>query len=528
VADPDVAIVGSGIVGTAVAHALVARGRRVEVFEKGPEYPYPHDRQFREEVLYLFDNPEWKLPPDLKNLTASGDYRHNPNLDRFMWVGGSATQWEAITLRMRPSDFRTRSRYGYGDDWPIGYEDLEPHYGRAETLLGVSGSDADNPFAPPRSRPFPLPAFELSYDDRLLADQLKAMGLVLHTTPQARTRAAYDDRPGCANFGTCTTCPIGARYSPNVHLARAIASGRCRLWTGTSVRRVATDAAGRARALVVRPNAETQDREHPARVIVLAGGTIENARLLLLSSGPSAPDGLGNAGGQVGRGLTFHHIWRGGIRYPAPLYPGRFGGWTGQCQQFVDPPQRGRVNGVKVEFTSQPPVFRFMAERRRLERRGGAEILEALRPLVSTRAIAFHAESRPSPQKRVSLSTARDRFGDPFAHVEYQSDPADHATYDFARELLGRFTQATRGEVAEFARDALDFDNGSHHMGGCRMGRGPGDSVTDRDGRVHGVPNLVCLGGSGFVGSSGAVNPTLTMVALALRAADFIEARLLG
>ena len=118
------------------------------------------------------------------------------NSERVMVVGGTATVWQAVTLRMLPQDFKTRTWYGYGEDWPLVYDDLEPYYCKAEALLGVSGTDADNPFAPRRSSPYPLPAFELSYDDAIFADRLRQHGIVLHTTPQARTRAAYGGRPG--------------------------------------------------------------------------------------------------------------------------------------------------------------------------------------------------------------------------------------------------------------------------------------------------------------------------------------------
>ena len=148
-----VAIVGSGIVGTTIAYHLANKGFDVEIFEKGPEYPYPHGRQFREKILYLYDNPSYSLPKDLQNLTLSGDYRPDLNSERVMVVGGSATVWQAITLRMLPKDFKTRTLYGYGEDWPLAYDDLEPYYGKAEALLGVSGTDADNPFAPRRSQP---------------------------------------------------------------------------------------------------------------------------------------------------------------------------------------------------------------------------------------------------------------------------------------------------------------------------------------------------------------------------------------
>lgn len=518
-----VAIVGSGIVGTAIAHALAERGRDVVVFEKGPEFPYPHAEQFRDQVLYLYhDNPRFTLAKDLKHVTLSGDYaKHRIDIagEMGMVVGGSATHWGGVSLRMHPSDFATRTKYGHGEDWPFGYDELEPYYCRAESLIGVSGTDDDNPFAPPRSRPFPLPPFELAYDDRILAERLKKDGVVIHTTPQARARAPYDGRPGCMNFGVCATCPIGARYSPNHHLARAIATGRCRLRPNVSVRRIVVEPNGRARALVVRENGSRADEEHAADVIILAAGAIESARLLLLSRDERRPNGLGNESGQVGRNLVFHHYYNTILRYREALYPGRLGPQTGQSQQFIDPPGRGRRGGIKIDFHSWPAIANPW------ERTSGQEILRDMEDMKRSRILGLHAESVPSSSKYVCLSEEPDRNGDPFAHLHYDCSEFDYETYRYGRELFDRFVKATGAASAEFELDPTHFSSGAHHMGTCRMGTDPRRSVVDPNGAVHGVQNLIVAGGSTFPGGSGAVHPTLTMTALALRAADYILAR---
>ena len=521
-----VAIVGSGIVGTTIAYHLANKGYDVEVFEKGPEYAYPHGPQFSEKILYMYENPSYGLPKDLQNLTSSGDYRADPNDERVMVLGGSATVWQAVSLRMSPKDFKTRALYGYGEDWPMTYDDLEPYYCTAEALLGVSGTDADNPFAPRRSSPYPLPPFELGYDDAVFAERLRQHGIVLHTTPQARTRAAYEKRPGCMNFGTCRVCPIGARYSPNYHLLRAIETGRCRVRTNTSVRRVVVDRAGSARALVYQRNDEAKEREHSAKVIIVAAGALESARLLLLSASERYPDGPGNDGGHIGKHLTFHHVWVGQLHYKDHFHPGRFGGYTGQSHQFLDPPNRGKHGGVMIQFSSQ-----FLSNSVTFSNyvptdlRTGSEVVELLKARRHWRSIVLQGESIPSPQKYVRLSEQRDRYGDRYAHVHYETTAFDRETYGFARELFDRFVPATGSDEANLAR-AENFTSTHHHMGTCRMGHAPQDSVVDQFGKVHGTPNLFVVGGSNFVGPS-AVNPTLTMVALALRTTEYILDQLL-
>lgn len=518
---PAVAIVGSGIAGAMIAYLLTAHGHRVEMFERGPAYPYPHTPQFQDRFLHRYDNPAYRLPADLQGLTASGTYRGDVDRERHMVIGGTATHWAGVALRMIPEDFRTKTLYGFGDDWPIGYDDLEPYYSRAEALLGVSGTDADNPFAPRRSRPFPLPPFELSYEDRILAGRLAGAGIVLHTTPQAATRAAYGDRPGCMNFGACDVCPIGARYSPNYHLARAAATGRCAIHRETSVRRIVTDRTGRrVTSLVCRANEAGRDQEYRAAVVVLAGGAIENTRLLLLSSRDRHPDGVALSG-VVGRRLTFHHLWNGRLRYGERMLPGRLGRWTGQSHQFLAPPTRGRHGAVKVEFSANFAPWPADAA---AGARTGAEVLERFAPVAMERVLTLQSEAAPESRRTVTLSAQRDRFGDPYAHLHYELTEFDESTYAYGQGLFERFARATGAAGAHL--DGIEtVYSGGHHMGTCRMGRDPRDSAVDSFGAVHGCSNLFVAGSGIFVGPA-AVNPTLTIAALAIRTADYLTATL--
>ena len=514
---PTAAVVGSGVAATAVVQTLISRGWHVSVFEKGPDYAYPHTRQFRELVHYRYSDPRHTVSADLNTVTQSGDYRGRLTGERRMVVGGSATRWHAISLRMRPNDFRTRTLYGVGDDWPVSYDELEPYYCRAEALLGVSGTDADNPFAARRSQDYPLPPFELTPTDRRLAERLRHHGLFLHTTPQARTRRPHDGRPGCLNFGTCSHCPIGARYSPTVHLMRAIETGRCTVRSNASVRRIVAAPSGRVRGVVYRDNARGGDVEHAASVVILAAGTIESARLLLLSSTSHHPDGLGQRSGHVGRHLTFHHLWRGRLQYGERMNAGRLGPVTGQSHQFLDHRERGRYGAVQVDFSANDAGLDTEPSLGTTAR----AVVDARRQFAHSRGMLLQAEALADERRSVSLSKAVDRFGDPFAHVHYQLSDFDARTYDFARSLFDRFGAATRGERVAFQRLG-EYDTGYHHMGTCRMAVGERDGVVDPFGRVHGTANCYVVGAAAFVGSSGAVNPTLTLVALALRTADRI------
>jgi choline dehydrogenase-like flavoprotein len=514
-----VAIVGSGIAGVTIAHTLIESGHAVEMFEIGDDYPFPHRSQFEEQVLFDDDRHQDRLD-GARGLVQTGDYR--PSLDRqdrAMRVGGSATIWWGFAPRFLPSTFRPKTLHGYGDDWPIGYEDLEPYYARAEARLGVSGTAADNPFAAPRAGPYPLPPFELGYTDRILAEKLKARGLVFHTTPQARTRLAYDGRPACDNYGTCWCCPTGAIYSPAHHLARALATGRLTLHTRAAVTRILTEG-DRVRALVYHPGRGKAEVEHAADVIIVAIGGIESTRLLLLSRGPGHPDGIGNAGGRAGRNLTFHAVRRASLHFRDPLFPGRFTPPGMRSDQFVDPPGARKSGGMSVEFNDQT------AERHRPDFAGrtwksGAEVVEAMRHRLRCREMTFHCESDATDEKYIALSTERDPFGDPFARVHYVQSDFDFETYEVARALLARNAEAVGADAAELD-DRGAYWSAGHHMGACRMGRGPDDSVVDSFGEVHGVKNLFLAGAATFVTAT-PFQPTLTITALALRAADYVR-----
>jgi choline dehydrogenase-like flavoprotein len=277
---------------------------------------------------------------------------------------------------------------------------------------------------------------------------------------------------------------------------------------------------------VYQPNDEATEREHGAKVIIVAAGTLESARLLLLSANERHPDGLGNAGGHVGRHLTLHHLWSGSLHYKDHLQPGRFGGYTGRSHQFLDPPNRGKHGGVVVDFSSQLFANHVMFHADVPEQlRTGSEVVEFLNARRQWRALVVEAESTPSPQKYVTRSTQRDRFGDPYVHVHYAATALDHETYRFGHELFDRFMAATGADEGKFA-NTESFTSGHHHMGTCRMGHGVRDSVVDQFGKIHGTSNLFVVGGSNFVSPS-AVNPTLTMVALAIRTTEYIVDRLL-
>ena len=145
-----------------------------------------------------------------------------------------------------------------------------------------------------------------------------------------------------------------------------------------------------------------------------------------------------------------------------------------------------------------------------------------------SKLLGLHAESLPSAAKFVALDAeVRDRFGDAFAHVHYDCSDFDHETHGFSRTIFDQFRAGTGAESGEFVEDLKNFSSGSHHMGTCKMASDISRGVVDSFGAVFGVPGLFVAGGSTFVGGSGGVHPTLTMVALALRCGDYLNDQVL-
>jgi choline dehydrogenase-like flavoprotein len=299
------------------------------------------------------------------------------------------------------------------------------------------------------------------------------------------------------------------------------ASGRCKIIPNAAVRRILTDRAGRAEAIAYRLNGEPGDVEHGASIIVLAAGGIESPRLLLLSRDSRHPNGLGNDGGQVGANFTLHHSWSGVLDYATPVYAGRIGAITLQCHQFRDPPTRGRHGGVRIDLSSN-----FLGDLPSVRgSRSGREILERLRSLPYRRGVIFEAETSGDVEKSITLSKTTDRFGDPLAHMQYAANEFDRETYAFVQTLFDRIASVSGAASATLKRPE-EFHSGWHHMSACRMGLSANDSVVDSFGRVHDVPKLYVAGAATFAGTSGAVSPTLTIAAMALRTADAIAAQL--
>ncbi|QDX39428.1 GMC family oxidoreductase [Salarchaeum sp. JOR-1] len=531
----DVCIVGAGPAGALVADTLAARGHDVVVLEAGERFDEDSRRDRMERHIRPGHGPlsVWNMGGERDAYTSSGDRGYPLNRARVKGVGGSTLHWQGMVMRLHELDFEQASRHGVAADWPLDYDDLRPYYAAAERALGVAGAD-DNPFAPPREEPHPMPAFEPSYSDSLFADACERLGIAMHSVPNARNSEAYADEPPCIGYGTCKpVCPSGAKYDATRHVASAEADG-ARVIDRAAVQRLEHDASGDrvTAAVYATPDGETH-RQHASQFVVACGG-VETPRLLLLSASDAYPDGLANTSGAVGRYFMDHVFAGTGGVLDEETRQNHIGFLTSESHQFYDDPARGTERGVpsadgdasdyarlKLEFLNYAgpsPVREALGSDE-----WGDALLGSLRQSYGNHiAMGGLVEQRPRAEHYVGLDASQtDDHGNPVPDVHWGLDDVTRRTLERANEIQERVLDELGAEVT-WQVGPENTGPAFHHMGTTRMGRDPTESVVTPELRTHDLDNLWIAGSSVFV-TGGAMNPTLTLAALSLKAADHLH-----
>jgi len=517
----DVCILGAGIAGALVAARLAEAGvGSITVVDAGRRADPAAKRPMRAERWLDYMGRPW--PGDrIAGKTPAGA-PGGPVQSPTMYVGGQATHWTAQTPRFTPEDFRLRSLYGYGRDWPISYDDLEPYYGEAERRIGVCGE----PDGGPRSSPFPMPPVPESVDLTTVRTWAGRAGLDLHAAPYAKNSRPYDGRPACVRCDTCYVCPTGAKYSPDETLRRLVAAGRVRLLPRTAVRRLEVDDMGRvvrARAIGTE-SGEAISLESP--YFILATGHPFAPHLLARSATPRYPRGLANSSGTLGRFIQGHPVVIANLEIPDRLF-----GWVHEQNRLMSRRyMRTPVGPENVRFDLSLMAAPHLPYLRDHEGRVqfGDELMDEWRRrsehgVVQIRALIdvyFGERSRIVDDPSSSYP-----WGDPMPKQEYVYDEGPEQR----RQAGGREVRKLMLELAERAGGHLRFFHGPtahpHRGGGCRMGHDPSTSVCDSFGRTHDHENLFVAGAPLLV-TGGCTNATLTFSALALRTAERVAAEI--
>jgi choline dehydrogenase-like flavoprotein len=503
----DFAVVGTGAGGATLACRLAEAGFSVVAFDAGPFWrPLEDFASDEEEQQKLYWTDE--------RITGGADPIALGGNNSGRGVGGSTVHFSMIQLRFRPEWFKARSLLGYGFDWPVSYADMEPYYGEVERALAVAGP-VRYPWGPQRG-PYPYRPHPLNASGLVLARGAEKLGVEWSATPLATVSAPRGSSPPCVYRGFCNFgCSTNAKQSALVvWIPRALAAG-AEVRDMAMVTRVAMGQDGRATGVVYRR--EGRERLQKARNVAVCGYAIETPRLLLASACPQQPDGLANGSGLVGTHLTTH------------AGPGVWATFEEEIRWYKAPPNiavcehwnyqdSGKDFHGGYAFMSQGPLPRAWAQ---AVATGKGLWGEALRQEMTlyNHAMGFVpvAEVEPRPGNRVELAEETDQHGMPIPKLTFSYSDNDKRLQAHALAFMAQMLEAAGG------RDLWTNTDTSHLMGTCRMGDDPQTSVVDGDGRSWDVPNLWICDGSLFP-TTGGVNPSETIQALALRIGDRIAA----
>ena len=533
----DFAIIGSGAAGGILAKELSTAGFKVIVFEQGPyrkAEDFTHDEYsviIESELLgggtqhsgqtFRHDEDEVATSPDVTPIRYA------------QTVGGSSVHFSANFWRFRESDFKERSMLGSIDgttfaDWPITYDEIEPYYTRVEWEIGVSG--APGPFDSYRSKPFPMPPLPVKSSGVLMEKGAKELGLHAQNQPHAVLSQPFNGRNACIHCGHCMMfgCEAGAKSSTlAAMIPLAEASGNCEIRDRSAVFRIETDDKGRASEVRYYDKDGNEQAQKAKAVIVSANGA-ETSRLLLLSANEQHPDGLANSSGYVGRNLMFNaHGAVDGV-FAEQLNEFKSVQVSRVIHNFYETDEkRGFYGGGGIDarpLWAMTPIFHALEGMPHDVPSWGKEWKDEIaHNFTRQMTFAIGTTSLAMDRNNISLDPNNtDQWGRPAIRATYRDHDDDLSIVQFLTHRAEDLMDAAGAEKF-WSHEVGLSDGGEHLLGTARMGDDPATSVIDRFHRSHDVPNLFICDGSSFV-TSGRGQPTMTIMALAFRAAEHIAA----
>ncbi len=520
----DVVFIGSGVAAAVAGARLAAAGVKVLFLEAGPRVDrgaavdiFQHSLSKAQNSPYP-DKP-YAPQPDESNFGAYY-VQAGPNEFRGQQVrvvGGTTWHWAGLAMRYRPNDFRLKSTFGVGVDWPFGYDDLAPWYEVAESELGVAGDDAYD-WGAPRKSGYPMPKIPMSYADLVVGAAAKQAGYTVGPFPHARNSVWRDGRPQCCGNAVCVPiCPIQAKYDGTASLAKAERAG-AHVEPQAIVTRIVVGGDRKVQSVnFLRPN--RRQGTATGKIFVVACHAIETPKLLLLSAGDGVPDGVANSSGQVGRNLLSQtDVGIQGLT-AEPCFPYRGPVTTGGVIELRDGPFRGEHCSLGMSPTNQgwslaTGPIELAAQLIRQGLRGDA-LKQAIRRNISRQMIVGTAgEMLPDDYNRVGLALDQpDELGIPRPKIWFHYQDYTMKGLEVARGVQNAiFANLGATEISQLGPIA-----DSAIMGGTtRMGADPKTSVVDPDLRSHDHPNLFIVGSQVYP-SITCNTPTLTVAALSAR-----------
>jgi choline dehydrogenase-like flavoprotein len=503
--DSVVVIVGSGAGGGTLGNELAQKGVKVVILEAGDRFEI---QDFVNDEWAAFTQLAWK---DLRATSGSWRvHRDFPNLPAWTVkaVGGTTVHWAGASLRFEPYEFKVRTTYGdiAGAsllDWPITLDDLAPYYAKAEDKMGVTRTNG-------------IPGLPGNNNFKVLEAGARKIGYKeVHTGRMAINSEPRHDRGACQQIGFCFEgCKSGAKWSTlYTEIPKGEATGNLEVRPNSMAVKIEHNLQGLVTGLVYADPSGALHRQK-ARVVAVAGNSFESPRLLLNSASNMFPDGLANSSGQVGRNYMRHTTGSvyGIFEKPVHMYRGTTMAGIVRDEARNDP-SRGFVGGYELETLSLgiPFMAAFLDPGA-----WGRSFTSALDSYSHMAGMWIIGEDMPQETNRVTLDPAvKDKFGLPVASVHFDDHPNDVAMRSHAYQQGAAIYNAV-GATRTLPTPPYPS---THNLGTNRMSANPRDGVVNKVGQTHDIKNLFVSDGSQFTTGAGC-NPTLTIVALAIRQAD--------
>jgi choline dehydrogenase-like flavoprotein len=546
----DAIVVGSGASGGWVAKELTEAGMNVLMLEAGPprvpsrdftEHAWPYQvryRGFGDQKQFLTDQPVQRL------CYACDEYSHQffvndrehpytfPPDKPFMWirgrqVGGRTFCWARESYRYSDYEFQAASRDGYEENWPFRYRDLEPYYDRVESFIGVSASYEGLPQMPDGKF---LPPMNLSCGE-VLAKQVIEKQFAWRVIPDrvANLTVPHNGRPACHYCDQCQRGCHTASYfnSPSVTLPAAARTGRFTLLSDAVVSDVTLDRDGKARGVHFIDRLTKDHREARAKIVVLAAAALESTRILLNSKSPRFPAGIGNSSGVLGHYLMDHFTVEGAGGEIPSLRSSKREPVGNPCGYLIPK----YVNTGNHRNTAFLRGYRFdgTASQQLYDHAFGTPGFgRAWRERVRTEipyyfSIEAQGECLPRSDNYVELDPSiKDDWGIPVLRIHSSYGENEKAMAKAMRKDIVAILDALKlKNPTPPSEDLSVFGKNIHECGTARMGTDPKKSVLNAYNQVHDVQNVFVTDGASFV-TQGCYEPTLTIMAISVRASDYI------